>query len=227
MNRPKAEQLAVSFIIALLLPAAASAEDLDDAQVWINAAASGKLSDSLTASFDASARFYDNASYLAQVHVRGVLGWTVAKNVQIGAGYAYARGMPRSGDDIQENRIFQQLNFPIVTLGQMRFSGRTRLEERFFSNVDGMRLRLRQQVKMTVPLKGPDGLSALVHSEVMVLLNRQGSTAAGLNQMRTFAGLSIPLQGKTALEAGYLNQAIFAGEDRFNHILSLGVTASF
>lgn len=227
MNRPKAELLAIPFILALLLPASARAEDLDDAQVWVNAAASGKLSESLTAGFDASARFYDNASHLAHVHVRGVLGWTVAKDVQIGAGYAYARGMPRTGDDVQENRIFQQLNFPIATIGKVQFSGRTRLEERFLSNVDGMRLRLRQQVKMTVPLKGPEGLSALVHSEVMLLLNQQGSMAAGLNQMRTFAGLSIPLRGKTALEAGYMNQAIFAGEDRFNHILSLGVTTRF
>ena len=78
-----------------------------------------------------------------------------------------------------------------------------------------------------MPLTGPVGLKAIIHSEVMALLNSQGSTPAGFNQVRTFAGLSIPLMRNTALEAGYLNQAILPGDDRINHVLSLGLVASY
>ena len=217
MTPPTARHLAAPLIALLLVPASARAEDRDDLQVWT----------SLTASVDGNIRYYDSAAHLGQVQVRGLLGWDVAKDVNIGAGYSYVRATPRTGKDVHENRIFQQLSFPIGKIGDAKFTARTRLEERFFSNIDGMRLRLRQQVKMSVPLTGPEGLKAIVHTEAMFLLNKQGSTAAGFNQLRTFAGLSIPLKGKTAVEAGYLNQAIFPGDNRYNHVLSLGLTTTF
>lgn len=226
MTPPTAGRLAIPLVALLAAPSAALADD-GDAQVWMSVAASGSVSGRLTASFDANTRFYDNAAHLAHFQVRAMLGWDVAKDFNIGAGYSHVRSMPRDGADVHENRAFQQASFPILQAGEVRFTGRTRFEQRFFSNLDGMRLRFRQQVKMAVPLAGPDGLKAVVQSEALFLLNNQGSTAAGLNQLRTFAGLSIPLRGKTALEAGYLNQAVFAGDDRFNHVLSLGLTTGF
>jgi hypothetical protein len=215
-------------LAALLLAPAAQAEDNDDAQVWTSLSASGQIKGNLAGAFDVNARFTDVASMVGHFQVRGSLGWRIRPGFIVGAGYTYVRSESTSGRVAHEHRIFQQASYPLFKVDDVTFTGRTRLEQRTFEEVDGTAWRLRQQVRATVPLTGPKGLRAVFHTEAFFLLNEPvGGTEAGLNQIRTFAGLGIPLFGKTGLEAGYLNQAVFPGEDRYIHVLSLGVSTAF
>lgn len=219
---------ALPALAAALLAGAAHAGDNDDAQLWISASTSGSLKGPLELHADINARYFDNASHQGHVQLRGLLGWRFSRDVMLGAGYSYVRTESLSGRVAHEHRIFQQLNFPIATIGDARLVGRTRLEQRMFEGQEGTALRLRQQIRLNIPLEGPKGLRAIVYTEPFFLLNRPVSGApTGLNQVRSFAGLGIPLTKGVSLEAGYLNQAIAVGAKPVNHALSLGLNTSF
>jgi len=223
-----AARWALALAPLLLVAPAVQAEDNDDAQVWTSYRASGQIKGDLAGAFDVNVRFTDTASLLGHFQVRGALGWRIRPGFIVGAGYTYVRTESTSGRVANEHRTFQQATYPLFRFDGGAVTGRTRLEQRTLEERDGTAWRLRQQVRVTVPLRGPKGLRAVVHSEAFFLLNQPvGGTETGLNQVRTFAGLGIPLFGKTAMETGYLNQAIFPGEDRYIHVLSLGVSTSF
>ncbi len=223
--RLKGSLFAVSAFV--LLASAQGAYAADDAQVWTAIAAAGRVSGDVIWAFDANTRFYDNASYLAHAQVRGLIGLEVAPKVAIGLGYSYVRNENAAGRVTHENRVFQQGTYALFNAGTVKFSGRTRLEQRWFSNVDGVTWRFRQQLKMAIPLEGPKGLQAVVHSEAFFLLNDPSHRAPkGINQVRTFAGLDIPLARDLRLEAGYLNQTL-TYTNRTNHVLSMGLGAKF
>ncbi|WP_199554540.1 DUF2490 domain-containing protein [Sandaracinobacteroides hominis] len=219
--------LAFALALAATIAARPALAD-DDAQLWLSYAASGQLKGELAGYFDTNARFYDNAGHLGHFQLRGGLGWRFAPGAIVGAGYSYVRTESLSGAVAHEHRIFEQASYPIAGIGKARLVGRTRLEHRMFEGSDPVAHRLRQQVRLNIPLHGPKGLQGIVHSEVYFLLNRPINRApTGFNQIRTFAGLGIPLADTLTLEAGYLNQAIAVGDKPMNHAFSLGLVTRF
>jgi hypothetical protein len=218
---------ALAALVAALLATGAHADN-DDAQLWTQAGISGSLTGPLELHADGALRWFDNGSHLGHVQVRGMLGWRLAGGGLLGAGYTYVRSSPVPGLETHEHRPFQQLNYGIASLGAARLVGRTRLEQRFFDERAGMALRLRQQLRLNIPLKGPEGLRGVIHVEPYFLLHDPAPRApTGLNQVRTFAGLNIPVAGALSMEVGYMNQHIVAGTDRTNHALSIGFSSSF
>lgn len=217
-----------SAALCALLAAAAPALADDDAQVWLSLTATKRLSDSFDAVVDMNSRYFDNAAHYGHFQVRGMIGWKPDDNGLLGVGYSYVWNRSLTGSVVREHRMFQQANYDILTIGKAELVGRTRLEQRWFSNLDGATWRLRQQIRLNVPLQGPKGLKAIVHTEGFVLLSTPaGGADEGVNQIRTFAGLGIPMGRHLSLEAGYLNQSVVAGTDRMNHALSLGLGAKF
>jgi hypothetical protein len=207
---------------------AASAQ-ASDAQIWTAVAGSGSLSGPLELHADMNNRWYDSGASHAHFQLRGMLAWRFPSEALLGGGYSYVRTETAAGRVVHEHRLFQQLNLPIAKLGKARLTARTRLEQRRFEELDGVAFRLRQQIALAVPLKGPEGLRAIVYTEPFFLLNAPGGTSppTGLNQVRSFAGLRIPVVERVALEAGYLNQYLLPGEDRANHALSLSLSTRF
>ena len=215
--------VAASVLLAAL-PAAAT----DDAQVWLSTQVTKKLSDSFEAVADMNSRYYDNASHYGHFQLRGLIGWKPDDNGMLGLGYSYVWGKSLSGKVAREHRFFQQANYGILHIGKAELVGRTRLEQRWFSDVDGATWRLRQQIRLNIPLEGPKGLKGIVHTEGFMLLSTPvGGADEGVNQIRTFAGLGIPLNRRLTLETGYMNQSVVAGADRMNHALSIAVNAKF
>lgn len=219
---------AMSALLMLLAALTAAPACAEDAQIWASASTSGSLRGPLELHVDVNARWFDNGAHLGHFQLRGLLGWRFKPELLAGAGYSYVRSETLAGLVAHEHRIFQQLNFPIASIGKARLVGRTRFEQRMFEEQAGMALRLRQQVRLNIPLEGPQGLRAILHTEPYFLLNQPTPIApTGFNQIRTFAGLGIPLLGRTALEAGYMNQTFVSGATRTNHAVSLGLGTSF
>ncbi len=219
--------MALSALLLAAPSARAEDGDFDDAQIWTSYSASGQIKGDLAGAFDVAVRFTDTASRLGHLQVRGLLGWRINPGFIVGAGYSYVRTESAIGRVAHEHRMFQQASYPLFRLDGVALTGRTRLEQRSFEEISGTAWRLRQQVRATVPLRGPSGLRAVFHTEAYVLLNAPIADApAGFNQIRTFAGLGFPLFGNTAMEAGYLNQTLFPGADRHNHVLSIGVATA-
>ncbi len=103
---------------------------------------------------------------------------------------------------------------------------RTRLEQRFFENVDEPTWRLREQLRLMTPLG--ERVQGVLWSELLWRLNTTERGDAGLDQWRNFIGLNLEITKDLTFEAGYMN--LFTrrtGEDTSDHVPWLVTTLKF
>lgn len=214
--------------LALAVPATAAPARAaqEDTQLWTAVQANVDLGGPVVLMADWQHRYTDKAARVGQDVVRASLGWKLDGATTLAQGYAYARTDPLTGPTTFEHRPFQQLTLRIAGKAKgPALTGRTRLEERFMEGSAGMALRLRQQLRGTVPLGR--GLTAIATAEAMVHLNSASWGAkAGLDQTRLFAGIGTGVAKGVTLEGGYLNQYVVrhGRADRMNHIFSLSLS---
>ncbi|WP_448582136.1 DUF2490 domain-containing protein [Thermaurantiacus sp.] len=188
-------------LLAVALPARA-----DDSQLWTSLLVQGPVSGGVWLWFDTSLRFTNDSDRLGQTLVRGALGTRLAPGVTAFGGYAFILTDPPARPALREHRPWQQLAYPIITGNRAQIVGRTRLEQRFREDAGGMSLRLRQLMRATVPLGGPQAPRALGWYEGFVTLSKAGwSPEPGFDQHRGFVGLGVPV-GRNAIETGYFVQ---------------------
>jgi hypothetical protein len=194
---------------------------MDDIQAWgtVNVAAS--LSKSLSFNIETQARLTDDVSRLSQVSVRPSIGWRVADASTLSLGYAYLRSDLAVGVVRNEHRIWQQAAYRIAGVSNgVSLFGRTRLEQRFVKGSGDTGWRLRQQLRLTAPLGGSQVV--LSGEPFFSLDDTAWGQRQGFEQVRTFAGVNLPLSGNVTVEPGYLTQIqLRRGEGRINHIASM------
>ena len=222
--------LRLTHLAAVLVAFAPMAHaDDDDFQTWQQVIASTKLSEGVTGALEVQPRFTDDSSRLGQLLIRPSIGLTLFDQTVLSVGYAYVRTSPETGANTYEHRPWQQLAFPIAAVkNTFTLSNRTRFEQRFRDDGDDVGLRLRQQIRLTVPL-GAAGWQAVGWSEVFFNLNdTDWGAQSGLDRWRNFLGINIPLREGVAFEPGYLNQFVNrpAG-DQIDHVLSATLNVSF
>jgi hypothetical protein len=201
----------------------------DDFQAWQQVIANTKLSQGVTGTLEVQPRFTDDASRLGQLLIRPSIGFQIVDKTILSLGYAYVRTSPETGAVTDENRLWQQLIFPIASRdGLFTVTGRTRLEQRFRNDGDEMGWRLRQQVRLVIPL-AKSGWQGIAWSEGFFNLNdTDWGARSGIDRWRNFAGLGIPLREGVVLEPGYLNQYVNrTGGDQVDHVLSLTLNVNF
>lgn len=217
-------------LAALVIVSPASAAD-DDAQVWTSVTTTTALSKTIDATLELHSRFTDDVSRAGQVLIRPSVTLKLPRGWSVAAGYVYARTRFAGTPANDEHRTWQQIAYAFSrneTTGLM-IGGRTRIEQRFRPDAAGTGWRLRQQLRAQVPLAGSDTIRAVVWNETFVGLNTTAwDRHHGVDQVRTFVGVSLPVAERITLEPGYLNQTIFRiGPDRVNHILAANVFARF
>ena len=156
-------------------------------------------------------------------------GKKVSKVVTLWLGYTFDPQYNRGTLRFREHRFRQQVNFDnFAKLGQVKLSGRVRLEQRWRENQAGTAYRLRPQVKASTPLIGKAAIS--VTSELFFNLNNTGfQTVDGLERMRNAAFVTVPLNKRIGIDFGYLNQHGFVpnAADSSDHVLTAGLSAAF
>ncbi|KQN89795.1 hypothetical protein ASE95_16580 [Sphingomonas sp. Leaf231] len=196
----------------------------DDIQGWAAVTASGAVRGDLFVWLEGQARFTDDLGGGTQFLLRPAIGARIARDAHVVAGYAYVRTDPRGGTLTNEHRPWQQVQFAPVRLGSGAplVISRTRLEQRMVEGRDGTGWRLRQMVRLQVPIGQPGGLQAVATTEGFFNLNNtRWGVRDGVDQWRTFVGIGFPVMPGARLEPGYLNQRVNRpGADRVNHILS-------
>ena len=98
--------------------------------------------------------------------------------------------------------------------------------DRCMANGNDVGWRFREMLRYVHPLTTPEKTRALVSVEGFVALNdTDWGATGGFDQARSFAGVEVPIGGKSTLEIGYLNQAINDPNRRIrmNHIASLAL----
>ncbi len=141
-----------------------------------------------------------------QAYIRIGLLHPVGPDLAVGGGYLRSASYPARGKAAADDQLFQQIVWNVVAR-PVQLTARTRLEERFQQGADGVSWRVRQQIKLLVPV-GDHGLRASIYVEPMFDLNRTSLVRQGFDQMRSFAGLNVPVARNASLEIGYLGQFV-------------------
>jgi hypothetical protein len=217
-------------MLLLMLAARGDAQN-EDFGIWVGGFVNGKLPPSLNDSagrwrvwLDVQIRYGDDASTFAQGIFRPGVGYSLSRAWTVWLGYAYNRTEPPyASTSTYENRIWEQATWSDL-IGKSRLSSRTRLEQRFVSTGSETGWRLREFLKLSVPIKGI--WSAVVSDEYFYNLNstNYGATA-GSDRNRFFIGPGVKISPTVTIEAGYLHQYTFRNNapDKTDNILAVSV----
>lgn len=218
---------AVAMLLAGGVLAAPARATEDDFNIWLGQFATIPTTDTVYVRLEAQERFTNDADRLGQLLLRSLLAYRLNDRVNIGIGYAYVFTDPVGPAELNENRIYQELNVRLLqTRGGATLDSRTRLEQRRFEQRDDTGWRLRQFVQLRVPISKSNRLVA--YTEPFVDLNATSVQRGGLSIWRNFAGVSIPITKGAELVPGYLNQHVFRdGEDRSDHSATINLFMTF
>ncbi|WP_019053365.1 DUF2490 domain-containing protein [Sphingobium xenophagum] len=185
-------------VIAMLSPALAATQE---SQMWITEMATIHASKDDLVTIDASQRARsDTGSGGEQFLARIALDHRISPAVQVGGAIAYLKS-----EVDQELRFHQQ-----VTLSKGIWQARTRMEERFFDNVDTASWRLRQRLQASVPLDRAKQWTMVAVTEFFFHLNRaRPSDRTGLAVMRQQIGLRHPIGKNLDAQLLYMRQQTF------------------
>ena len=209
-----------ALLITALLPA--SFAHAADNQLWSAVAMTAQASkdSDWRLWFDGHARFADDAGRLGVSIIRPGIGYRVSDKLTMWLGYARVTIHP--GEDIDEDRIWQQATYPLGTVAGGGLSGRSRLEQRFRDADNDTGLRFRQMLRWAHPI-GESDFGVVLWDEIFVGLNdAEWGQRDGFGQNRAFAGVSYKPSPRIRTEFGYMHNRIRRpGPDQTNHILSL------
>ena len=143
----------------------------------------------------------------SQFEERVLIGRTVASNLAVAAGWTHYANFNPDAPDGAEDQATEQLAWTAGTLGGIRIASRTRFEQRFVHRAGETGWRLREQVRGTLPL-GRSRVSAVMWAEPFVAVNHTAFQRRTLDQLRTFAGVTVAVSPRADVEIGYLNRYI-------------------
>ena len=213
---------ALGGIGALCLATPARADE--DTQAWASVIATGTVRGDVFVWLESQARATNDVGGGSQFILRPAIGARIGRDAHAVVGYAYVRTDPEGGAITHEHRPWQQIQFVPLRLesGAPLLISRTRLEQRMIEGRDGTSWRLRQFMRLQVPIARNGALQAVAFTEGFFNLNAtRWGVRDGIDQWRTFVGVGFPVGKRSRLEPGYLNQRISRlGEDRINHVLS-------
>jgi hypothetical protein len=208
------------FVIAAAFSAPALAQQ-EDEQLWLQVNTNLPLSEKVRITLEQIARFSDRQDGLYQTEIGGLLGFRIAKGVELGFGYR--RVEAHNGNTAaDEDRLRQQIvgNFGPVTM-------RLRVDERFHPAGKEIGFRIRPLLRYNYRLK-PNGLTLFASHESFILPNStRWGQRAGYERMRNIVGVAVPLGKRVVADIGYLNQfrpGRSGAPDQMDHALNIQLT---
>jgi hypothetical protein len=211
----------------VLLPVPARALDVDG-QGWIQLIAQGPLAGKLNAYLEVQPRLHGgDGLQVEKLLVRPAFFWQATPAWSFWLGYNYA---PTFHPYRDEQQVWQQAMY-LRRFARFSLLSRTRLEQRMLSGAGGVAVRLRQQVRVMVPLPSDPAWALVAFDEGFAHLNTVSSGAvSGFDQNRVFLGVSRQLTPQLRAEVGYQNVFVLrAGEtpDRLLHVALTSIVFSF
>ncbi|MGD8810009.1 MAG: DUF2490 domain-containing protein [Gammaproteobacteria bacterium] len=180
--------------------------------------------------FDAQARYFDFGSGANQWLVRPSIGYELDSGVRLWVGYARLRSRSRTGRTADENRYWQQIDWPARQWLNGQVTMRARLEQRSVSIGQDLGLELRFMTRYVRPLAGTGEKNLVLSIEpFMNFRDTDWSGKSRLSQNRTFVGVGWRAGTKLTMEAGYMNQYFWfdQSEDQSNHLAVLTFKTQF
>ncbi|MCC5791222.1 MAG: DUF2490 domain-containing protein [Legionellaceae bacterium] len=200
----------------LLYPGRSSGASVEDIQSWTNITATGAVfptryppQRNLLYWLEVQPRFGSDLSRLSQSIVRAGLGLPLTSNSSLWLGYAWIdTRAPLTAAPFPEQRIWQQILWS-KNFTKLGIVSRTRLEERHFPSPSPMAFRVRQLLKLILPLHPEAQWNMVLNNEYFWHINSvPGRLQRGFDQNRLFAGAGYRASKHLVIEAGYMNQYI-------------------
>ncbi len=209
-------------LLAALAATPASARGM---QAWSQLQLTGRVADGWSLASDISGRSATN-NREQQLLVRLQAGRTLSDDVTIWLGYVRAETFNDDRRNGLEQRATGQLDWSAGSLGPFDLSLRTRAEARFFRNSGNMAWRLRQQVRLTLPINDMVEISGA--AEPFVTINRNSDAPRTLDQLRLTATVSTKLTNQATLNVACYNEHVFRPERTYvNHIIPVTLAWRF
>jgi hypothetical protein len=213
---------ALLFTLLLLVPLPAMAQQTDE-QLWLQTNAVTSLSENAKVTLEGVGRFSDRAGGFFHYEIGGMIGFTVAKGVELAGGYRHVQDYDHGAAKPGEERTRQQVT---VALGG-GFATRLRVEQRFQESGREVGLRIRPSLRFSLPL-GEKGVALFANHEAFINLNTTAwGQARGYERMRNAVGVTVPLSKKLKGDVGYLNQYRFGrggARDQMDHAATFALT---
>ena len=226
--------LRLTLLVALLLPAPALAQvrHAEQAHAWAGLLGNYSINDRFALYQEAWLRRAEEGATWQQRHfVQGVT-LTLSRHWRVAAGHGFIRTSAYGelpGRPTDEQRLWTHVSFAHAT-GRLRWTHRTRLEQRWLSPVEGdgptlRTSRWRQQLRLVRPVSA----RAYVHAqgESFVRL-APAAERHDLEQTRAQLGAGYTLAKATNLEVAYLQQRLRRATQReLNSTLVVNLRANW
>ena len=160
--------LSAVFSAALGFAAPASATE-DDFNIWLGQFATIDAAEDIYVRVEAQERFTNDADRLGQLLLRSLVAYRFDDKVNAGVGYAYVLTDPVGPVELNEHRLYQELNVRLIESDGITLDSRTRLEQRFFEERGGTGWRVRNMLQLRVPVTPRNRIVA--YTEPFVDLN--------------------------------------------------------
>jgi hypothetical protein len=214
-------------LLALATPACGADTDV---QLWNVLSANGRLSGRLMGSFDAVLRTSSEQDAVASAEATAMLGWRLSAHATFWAGAGLSRLRVPGAGEATLHRGRQQFNLALGKLGSATLASRTTLEERWWvGRGRNAGVRLREQLRLTQPIGRKRTALFLTTEPIWNFNSTVWGQRAGLNRLRSSAGLSLALTPHLRGEFGYLNDYDFRPDraDREIHAALTTFSLSF
>lgn len=153
----------------------------------------------------------------------GALGRTFFSGTSLWLGYRWSVHDPYN-QFYQENRLFQQLIWPIHPSNLLKLVSRSRLEEIMRGNQSQTAIRFRKKISLEMKYRFMKRINPYFYNELFFRFNRTNYTSNSiLSENRLFFGFNFYLSRGHFLEMGYINQyqsKTPLRKNQINHILS-------
>lgn len=211
--------LIFSIILLILFSFPALAVE-NDFGLWVPTYINLPITEKVKSQLEVTPRIQDNLTEFSQLLIRPSVGYQLTKELSIWQGYGWITNyIPKFAS---ENRIWQQLLYEKHFKRFPRFSlvNRFRVEERFFEDVNGVPVRLRNMLRLQYALGKKQKWSLVLFDEPFINLGKTPIGPNGIDQNRLFVGLNRKVTKDFNYDFGYLMQYInrFSPiDDRLNH----------
>ncbi len=160
-----------------------------------------------------STRFDENFTSMDTQLIRSSFNYEFNRDLIATAAYDWFKRFDSSSG--YENRLWQQFYYRHDTnIEKLRVFHRVRIDERMVEDTDAQ-VRARYMIAGEYALS--DSLTLTLNDEILVNLNSNQRSDAGLDQNRIYLGFIKKLNPQTAVWLGYQLQHFFEDEDNINH----------
>lgn len=218
------------FLLLLLLSGVSLGNVEHHTKLWNTAVFVGPLfkNSKIKYYFEPQLRFIDNRYKFEEAFIFLGIGYQTTSDLTLFLGGAEVISKRSTGENVYENRIWQQANWDVVKRKSFNLLSRTRLEERKRNSESQWAVRLRERMMARIPLKNCEKHSLVLFDEVFFNINHpRWVSNKFFSQNRAFFGIGTKISEQISFDIGYLNQYIFANPDQMNNILLLSLNIAY